>query len=79
MVEYNPNTCITAGELRSMGIPIPESIPDCGWVSRHAIEFKEKSCIETKEYGKLKFEFDVKVHEPFHWVTATFTIPAESK
>lgn len=79
MVEYNPTTCITAGELRSMGIPIPESIPDCGWVQRLSIEFKPPSHVEADDEGKVKFAFNVKIHEPFHWVTTTFTVPTESE
>jgi hypothetical protein len=34
MPEYDPATCITAGELRAVGIPVPESVPDCGWIPR---------------------------------------------
>jgi len=29
---YDPKCCITAQELRSMGLPISQTIPDCAWI-----------------------------------------------
>lgn len=35
--EYDSEKCVTAGELRQLGIPIPEGIPDVAWVPRTAL------------------------------------------
>jgi len=70
-VDYK--THVTAGELRSMSMSIPENIPDCGWVKRISIEF-EPSEIEVEVDGTVKPTFKVKFHEPFHWVTISCNI-----
>lgn len=35
--DYDEVTCITAGELRSMGINIAAEVPDVGWVKRSSV------------------------------------------
>jgi hypothetical protein len=37
--DYNPVTCITACELREIGLELPDEIPDCAWVPREAVHW----------------------------------------
>lgn len=66
-MEYDPRTCITAGELRAAGIEVDEKIPDVGWIPRVALEL-----------GTTKVDMDgdtivcsatMNVTEPFRWIT----------
>ena len=65
---YDPETCITAAELRANGFPIPDTIPDCGWVRRSSIEIIEHDVQEADDdafHIDLKFQF----MEPFRWIS----------
>jgi hypothetical protein len=59
--EYDPKTCITAAELRGLGVFIPEGIPDCAWAPRAAVHVDQ---------GEVAFDGDM-----LHW-TATVRIDA---
>jgi hypothetical protein len=76
--EYDATTCITAGELRDLGIAIPDSIPDCGWVKRSAMFFKPSPQpppnAEDIKNNILRVDLSVGFHEPFHWISTKFTI-----
>ena len=43
--KYDPATCITAGELRSMGMKIPDTVPDCGWIPRFGIKMENHKTV----------------------------------
>lgn len=64
--EYDPKTCITAGELRAMGCSIPSTIPDCGWVHRSAVHFGEST--SKLEGDDLIIDLSVSFDESFRWV-----------
>ena len=70
--KYDPVTCISAGELRAIGLPMPESIPDCGWIPRTAMEIK---ALESKLNGEteLRINTEIKFTEPFRWITVSLT------
>ncbi len=38
---YDPKRCTTAGQIRQMGFPIPEEIPDNAWVPNKSIKTQE--------------------------------------
>lgn len=38
MKEYDPGTCVTAEELRAMGLDLPETVPDCAWLPRASVK-----------------------------------------
>lgn len=40
---YDPSLCTTAGQIRKMGFPIPEGIPDNAWVLNKTIKTWEFS------------------------------------
>ena len=72
--EYNPETCITAKELRAKGIPVPESIPDCGWIPRWAaIPTDVKTSFDVDDQ-RLDATFTFRFAVPFKWIDIEFTI-----
>ncbi len=38
MITYDEAMCITAGQLRAVGITVPEKIPDYAWVPRRSVK-----------------------------------------
>lgn len=37
--DYDPASCVTAGELRAMGCAVPEKVPDCAWVPKSMVSY----------------------------------------
>lgn len=70
IVEYDPATCITAGELRAVGVPVPDNIPDCGWVPRWAWTFKAEPAEHQAAQSPdvISMEVSHRFSEPFRWV-----------
>lgn len=71
ITEYDPATCITAGELRAMGMPIPGHIPDCGWIPRWSMRITAT----TPEHSPkdiaaniLRVDLGTSFLVPFRWV-----------
>lgn len=73
-MDYDNKTCVTAMELRSVGIPIPESIPDCAWVPRRAMIPKIGEFTAGPEQGVVSITTYIEFAEPFRWVEGTFAI-----
>lgn len=74
---YDAATCITAGELRSCGVPVPENIPDCGWLPRAAMRVRNVASESTAEdiaAGRLCVGMDVEFMQPFRWLQVTLTV-----
>jgi len=72
--QYNPETCVHAGELRERGYDIPESIPDCAWIPRDAMVPTEDFNVEKDHSDDKLFHFSVGVvfTQPFRWVEGKF-------
>jgi len=76
--EYDEKTCITAGELRHIGIDIAKDIPDVAWIPRssmiitdHEISYdKPDDDPDGTVTGVLHFQ----ITEPFRWYRATMTV-----
>lgn len=67
--EYDEKTCITAGELRNMGVNVPKDIPDYGWIPRYALRFTgPMEAFPGKEPGSIRVNIGTKITEPFRWV-----------
>lgn len=68
-MEYDPFTCITAGELRSMGIVIDDGVPDCAWVPRFSLRWTATN-IRPLDEEEREIEVTMKVNltEPFRWI-----------
>lgn len=65
--EYDPRTCLTAGELRANGILIPGAVPDCGWIPRGGV--KASSAAVTQEdvdAGILRININYEFTQPFN-------------
>lgn len=78
---YDPETCITAAELRASGINVPEKIPDVAWVPKWSIKFGVPAANEVLYPEKDTIAVDVQVEfsEPFRWVYAEISIPKDGK
>lgn len=63
--EYDAATCVTAAELRDLGLTLPESIPDCGWVTRSSLKF------DAEKMGDLILSAKLVFSEPFRWINLT--------
>lgn len=72
--EYDPETCATAGELRAAGYPIPENVPDCGWIRRSAIRLGPNSGVSVKG-SRINVSLPVTFTEPFRWVAVEIEQP----
>lgn len=65
---------VTAGELRTLGLRIPETIPDCAWVPRTSLVIGEHRAIVSADGQRLDVEVDIGIGAPFRWVEAEFTV-----
>jgi len=76
--EYDPETCWTAAELRAINIPIPDTVPDCGWVPRGAVQWTDVKTVPGEHPDVLVMDMTVKFHQPFHWLALPMpvTFPA---
>ena len=73
-LEFDPETCITAGKLRSMGIIVPGSVPDCGWVHKYSIVrvyIEPRTQSDSNVLGRY---FRLAFTEEFKWVTVNLTV-----
>ncbi len=65
---------ITAAELRTIGIPVPENIPSVARVPRHSIRSEVVKNSIDKELRKMMLTFRVTFTEPFRWVEGSFVL-----
>lgn len=70
--EYDPRTCITAGELRAGGATIRDEVPDCAWVPRWAIRWEPKASLADAP-GTIAVDLRAILSEPFRWIEITIT------
>jgi hypothetical protein len=72
-VTYDPKNCITAGELRDIGVALPKEIPDCAWIPRLAMVTTFDSCSAEIDGLTLHAKVSVSFLVPFTWCEATVT------
>jgi hypothetical protein len=75
--EYDEKTCITAGELRSMGVMVSKTIPDCGWIPRPALVGKvlpSNEGTETRDPNTLNIDVEYSFTQPFRWLSVDLTV-----
>lgn len=70
--EYDPQTCIDAGQLRAMGLAVPADIPDCGWIPRRAMSAEMKSM--SADGNSIMMDMAITFAEPFRWVNLTVMV-----
>jgi len=73
MKEYNENTCITAWELRELGMDLPKTIPDYGWIPRTSFSFKAGE-MRADVIDTMTCEVIVEITEPFKWYQADIAL-----
>jgi hypothetical protein len=66
--EYNSDIHITAAALRGMGFKVPDTIPDCAFVPRYAIQFHSSRPVIDGE--RCSVSFKIHVDQPFLWLEA---------
>lgn len=66
--EYDPFTCVTAGELRDMGLAVPQSIPDVAWVPRRSIEWGAGQGTFDEATSRLTATITARFTEPFRYI-----------
>lgn len=74
---FDPATCITAAELRSIGVHVPANIPDCGWIPRGSMRMgsiKPASTPEEIAKGVLNVNLETVFTQPFRWIELKATI-----
>lgn len=76
--EYDEVTCVTAGELRAMGLAVPASIPDVGWVPRSAVQITHGRPRLDADGVTLHIESTVTFAVPFRWVEAAVRVEISS-
>ena len=69
--KFDPETCVTAGELRALGCQIDETIPDCGWIEWGAWHVDEIGETTIREDGTLDVRFTFRPNKPFRWWQVT--------
>lgn len=64
--EYDSVSCITAQELRKMGVAIPGDVPDCGWVPRCAVSYGLADQGKVED-SKITCSLTIRILAPFRW------------
>ena len=71
MEEYDAKICMTAREIRAMGIQVPERIPDVAWIYRSEFNFDLDSLQcwgDAEDTGKVHMRIKACFSGPFRWV-----------
>ena len=67
---------VSVGELRAMGFPVPDNIPDCATTLRSAINWQTIDAMSGLDGKPIQIGISVTYGAPFEWVrmSATATI-----
>ena len=77
--EYDESTCITAGQLRAMGLDIKEYIPDCAWIPRYAMKISSGKVSGDPEKGMMNAQMNFEFTKSFTWYSVDFKISPDGK
>lgn len=66
------NNRITAGELRALGLPVPDSIPDEAGVDRSTISWSIDGAHE--EGDRVVVAATLHINVPFEWIHIRFVV-----
>lgn len=77
--EYDPETCLTAGELRATGAHVPENIPDCAWVPRCSVVVRRPPSVDIDPIDPTIIRVDTTMEftAPFRWIKVEATFNKE--
>lgn len=68
--EYVPALDYTAEQLRAMGMPIKDDIPDCAWIPRECVEFDVDE-VTTGEGRTLDLKMTATFSGEFRWISVS--------
>lgn len=68
-MEYDPRTCITAGQLRAAGAPVDDDLPDCAWVPWASVDYEVGKATGGPDLGSITCPITMTFSEPFRWVS----------
>lgn len=75
--KWFPSTMYIASQFRSLGLKLPDEIPDCAVIPQFSchvsLEFVPMTDEQVKN-GELRFDWVYQFTRPFTWVDATVTI-----
>lgn len=71
---YDPETCVTAGQLRAAGVEVPEGIPDVAWIPKYAMSFGPVRAFTSQEPDRIICTASVHFNEPFRWVDVSLEV-----
>lgn len=74
--EYDAATCWTVAELRGMGIPVPESVPEEGWIRRCDLKFEMEEVAGSAD-GVFTVKMRAMFLAPVRWIDLTVTVGEE--
>ncbi len=74
---YDPRTCLTAGEVRAIGVELPESVPDCAWVPRWAMRTELGKVTDGDTPGSVDMMIGISFSVPFTWIELKIEVDAE--
>jgi hypothetical protein len=69
-----PDNLISAGEIRSWGVVVPDDIPDCATVPRSAMHFGTVACTAGGEPTEISAQCEVTFTEPFRWIHGVYEV-----
>lgn len=72
-LSYDPETCITAGEMRCLGFEVPENIPDAAWCRRSSLHMVLDN-VAQGENNTVVMNFMIHLSEPLQWVELDFVV-----
>ncbi len=78
--QFDPLTCVHAGDLREQGYEIPGDIPDCAWVHRASIRYEaempDRQMTDTEKRNRIFPPVTIKMifDEPFRWININGTV-----
>lgn len=74
--DYDPDTCVTAGELRGRGFPVAIDIPDVAWIHRSAIRAIQQDVAQQQD-GSFDATIEISYLEAFRWVEGVYEVEAK--
>lgn len=72
--EYDPKTCVTAGEVRAMGGNVPAAVPDCAWIRRVALRFIDSTVSGDRTARELTVSMSFVIDDPWRWTWTEWTV-----
>ena len=72
--DYDPETHVTAGELRAQYGWDLGNIPDCAHIRRGAWRLNKLNVSYDEETRMTNFSGGVEFLEPFRWITGTYYV-----